>query len=178
MKKYMAALLFALLSTSVAYAKDTEKVELNAFGFPDKSFIKMIEGRPVISDISVREKPDCADKNFAKAVRENAKPYIEKEASTIVNKRRNVLITKNIDNFSDLSIEDALNMDNNILKARMVELKINNRIDDSNIKLCQSDNPVLKNKLFVLMYDDNSNVKVELLNLNTEEIPAFYFYDK
>jgi hypothetical protein len=65
-----------------------------------------------------------------------------------------------------------------VLKARMVELKINNRIDDSNIKLCQSDNPVLKNKLFVLMYDDNSNVKVELLNLNTEEIPTFYFYDK
>ena len=95
MKKYLAALLFALLSISIAYAKETEKVELNAFGFPDKSFIKMIEGRPVISDIPVREKPNCADKNFAKAVRENAKPYIEKEASTIVNKRRNILITKN-----------------------------------------------------------------------------------
>ena len=111
-------------------------------------------------------------------VKENSKSYISSESSTIYTKRRNILVIKNIGNFTDLSIDDAQNMDDNILKARLVELKINNRIGNENIKLCQSDNPILKNKLYLLMYDDNSNIKIELLNLKTNEIPSFYFYDK
>ena len=69
-------------------------------------------------------------------------------------------------------------MDNKIIKARLVELKVNKRLSDKNFKICQSNNKVLRDKLYILMYDDNDNVIIELLNLAVNGIPAFYFYDK
>ena len=110
--------------------------------------------------------------------RTTAEPYINTPAISIFNKRRNLLITKNIDNFTDLSIEDASKMNNRVILARMTELKINKKLHNGNFKICQSNNPILKDKLFILMYDDNNNIKAELLNLAIEEIPSFYFNDK
>jgi DNA gyrase/topoisomerase IV subunit B len=76
------------------------------------------------------------------------------------------------------NIEDAMEMDNRVIKARITELKINNKLQNQNIKICQSENPILKNKLFILMYDDGDNVKAEILNLSTSKTPSFHFYDK
>ena len=182
MKKYLVALLFLSLFICPVFANEQvdeeyEDVELNAFGFPDKSFVTLIENKQIDSQIAITPKPECSDKNLIKKVRETAKPYVESTAATIVNKRRNILITKNIDNFSDLSIDETNSMENRILKARLVELKINNKLDNRNFKLCQSDNPILKDKLYILMYDNNNNVAVELLNLAVDDVPTFLFYD-
>ena len=158
---------------------DKEIVELNAFGFPDKSFVTLIENNANSDPIPVTSKPECSNKTLIQKARAAAEPHINLPANSIFNKRRNLLITKNIDNFIDLSIEDALEMDNRVVKARIVELKINNKIQNQNIKICQSENPILKNKLFILLYDDKQgNVIGEVLNLATKNIPSFYFYDK
>ena len=180
MKKYLIALLVLFIFVFPVFANEEEyeDVELNAFGYPDKNFVAIIEAKHSASGVKVLEKPDCGDKALAEAVQKNAKPYINKGGSTIYDKRRNFLITKNIDNFSDLSIDEAQNMKDKILKARLVELKINNRIGNENIKLCQSNNPILNDKLFILMYDNNNNVMIELLNLKKVKVPEFYFYDK
>lgn len=176
MKKYLLALLFLSSFIHPCFANETvdeEYEELNAFGFPDKSFVKLIEGKKQNSQVIVNEKPDCSDESLIKKIREAARPFVASKSTTIVNRRRNILITKNIDKFSDLNTEDAYNLDNRVLKARLVELKINNSLDNKNFKICQSDNPILKNKLYLLMYDDNKDVIVELLNLNTDNIPTF-----
>ena len=182
MKKYLIALLFSTLFIFPCFAteqteEEYEEVELNAFGFPDKSFVKLIENKQTSSRAKINEKPACSDEKLIKRVREVAKPFVETTSSTIVNKRRNILITKNIDNFSDISIDDANTLENRVLRARMVELKINNKLDNSNFKICQSNNPILKDKLYILMYDFNNNIKVEILNLAVEDIPTFLFYD-
>ena len=182
MKKYLIALFFTTLFIFPCFANEQteeeyEEVELNAFGFPDKSFVTLIENQQIASHVAVNEKPDCSDEDLIERVREAAKPYVESSATTIVNKRRNILITKNIDNFSDLSIDDAYGLENRILKARMVELKINNKIDNTNIKICQSNNPILRDKLYILMYDNKNNVKVELLNLAVDNIPTFLLHN-
>ncbi len=187
MKKYLIALLLVTLFTVPAFAnKITEETNdfiedeenINAFGFPDKNVIKIIENKINNKPAKILEKPECSDKILAKMARDAAEPFINIPSISIFNKRRNLLITKNIDNFTDLSIGDIPNMQNKIILARMTELKINNNLRNENFKICQSDNPILNDKLFVLMYDNNDNIKVELLNLAIENIPSFYFYDK
>lgn len=183
MKKYLIALFALLTFVYPCFAveqteEEYEEVELNAFGYPENSFVKMIENNSLKSDKKVREKPACDDKHLSKSIREVAEPFVDSSAITIINKRRNILITKNIDNFSEISLDEAYNMDNKIIKARLVELKVNKRLSDKNFKICQSDNKVLRDKLYILMYDDNDNVMIELLNLAVNGIPAFYFYDK
>ena len=180
MKKYLIALLAFLTFAYPCFATEQteseyEEEELNAFGFPDKSFVKLIESKQIDSRISVNEKPACSDNDLISRIRETAKPFITSPTLTITNKRRNILITKNIANFTDLSVDEAYNLENKVIKARLVELKINKHIDNKNIKLCQSDNPILNDKLYILMYDDNNNIKVELLNLSADDIPEFYF---
>lgn len=180
MKKYLIALLVSALVVCPAFAneqteEDYDEVELNAFGYPDKSFVKLIEHGEKKSSVPVKEKPACNDKKLAETARKITEPYINSPTSTIFNKRRNILITKNINNFVDLSIDKVPSMDNRVIKARITELKINNRLVNDNFKLCQSENPILKDKLFILMYDDNNSIKAEILNLAIEEIPSFYY---
>lgn len=182
MKKYLIALLLCLYFIYPAFAQepdeeDYEEVEVNAFGFPDKSFVKLIENKPIESQVSVKDKPACDDEILSEKAKKIVEPFVKTSSNTILNKRRNILITKNVDNFSDLSIEDATKLKNKVVMARMVELKINKKLDNRNFKICQSDNKILKDKLFILMYDDNDNIKVEVLNLAIDEIPSFNFYE-
>lgn len=183
MKKYLIALVALLTCVHPCFAveqteDDYEEVELNAFGYPDKSFVTIIENKQVKYNIRSKDKPACEDEKLADMVREVAKPFIDSDAVTIVNKRRNILIIKNIGNFKDLSIDEAYTLKNRIVKARLTELKINEKLGNENFKICQSNNKILHDKLYVLMYDDNDNIKVELLNLAIDDIPSFYFYDK
>lgn len=184
MKKYLIALLalltFAYPCLAAEQSEDEyEEVELNAFGYPDKSFVMTIENNQAKHNITPQEKPACNNKKLNNEAREVAKPFVDSNAVTIVNKRRNILITKNIDNFEDMSIDEAYNIKNRIIKARMTELKINKKLSNANFKICQSNNKILRDRLYLLMYDDDNNkVKVELLNLAIDEIPAFYFNDK
>ena len=184
MKKYLFALLLASCFITPVFAdtkiEDTEddEVELNAFGFPDKSFVKLIETKQLLSSVDVREKPECDNAELIKKAQQAVKPFVNSIMNTIFNRRRNILITKNIDNFNYMSIEEAMNLENRIVKAKLTELKINNKLSNENFKICQSNNHILKDKLFILMYDDNNNVKVDILNMEADETPSFYFYDK
>lgn len=180
MKKYLIALLLATCFIHPISANENvndDEEHLNAFGFPDKSFVKLIKNNQIESSVQVREKPDCNDKQLISVAQTTAKPFIDKPTITIINKRKNILITKNIDNFEDLTVENAMRLDNKIVKSRLTELKINNKLSNKNFKICQSNNPILEDKLFILMYDNDNNVKVEILNLAIDKIPSFYFYD-
>lgn len=181
MKKYLIALLLATCFIQPISANENvndDEEHLNAFGFPDKSVIKIIENKPSVISVETKEKPECSDKILIEKTKKTAEPFVNSQSVSIFNKRRNLLITKNIDNFIPLNISDVSNMKNRVILARMTELKINNKLRNENFRICQSDNPILKDKLFILMYDDNDNIKVELLNLTVDDIPSFYFYDK
>ena len=140
--------------------------------------VKLIENKHSASDITAKEKPACDDKRLIKSAQDVVAPFITAPNNTILNKRRNILITKNIDNFTEVHIEKIAELESNAVKARIVELKINKKLDNKNFKICQSSNKILKNKLFLLMYDNNEDIKVEVLNLSTDQIPSFDFYDK
>lgn len=175
-KRYLTVVAVMLLATLTARAQETEKdEELNAFGYPDKSFVAMIEANQNNREVKVNPKPSCDDATLAKMAQAAIRPYVAEAQQTIYKKRRSALILKNIDSFVELEAESILPEDHPKAAGRIVELKINNRLDDENIKVCQSKNPELEAKLYLVLYDDNDDVRVDVVNFSDKEVPSFIY---
>ncbi len=184
MKKYLLALVLSLFLCSLALAQeagapvddeDEEEVETNAFGYPDKNLVKVIEAGAEVQMTAVQEKPACDDRRLVVQAQEVLKPYVDVDVYTIADKRKMHLVLKNVDNFTVLNDEDISLAKNRLLAARAVELKVNNALNDNNITVCQSDNPILGYKLYLMMYDDPQGVRVDVLNFSTRQTPSFIF---
>lgn len=154
---------------------DDDIMETNAFGYPDKNLVTIIENTTTDEGAHINPKPDCHNAKLVSEAQAVLQPYIDTNAQTISDKRKIKLVLKNIDNFTPLDIKQVGIEQNPIVAARMIELKINNRLSEQNIKICQSDNPVLSAKIYLIMYDDGDNVKVEILNFANKTIPSFIF---
>jgi hypothetical protein len=105
--------------------------------------------------------------------KDTLKSFINIPSQTITNKRRHDLILKNVANFEELKIADIDLKLNRAVAARLVELKINNHISDSNIKICQSDNPILSTNLYLIIYDKGDDVIVDIVNFQRDLKPSF-----
>ena len=176
MRKYLTALLFGLfLPAAVAAQEASGEEETNAFGYPDKSLVRVIENNFASKGAPVNPKPECSDPRLAEQARKAIEPYIVMQNRTIVDRRRTQLILKNTDNFIPLEIADVSPQNHRRLAGRLVELKINNHLANDNFKVCQSDNPILKTKIYLLMYDNDKQVKTEIINFSDKNIPQFVF---
>lgn len=179
MKKYLTALVLALVLWTPALAQESgdkdEAVETNAFGYPDKSLVKIIENSDVRGYAPVNPKPECNVPELAAAAREALRPFIHSDNQSIADKRNNRLILKNTDNFTLLPLSEITPAQYRRVAGRILELKINNNLGDENIKVCQSDNPVLSAKLYLIIYDDGNDVKVDIINFSAKNIPSFIF---
>ena len=178
MKKYLTALMFLAMGVLPANAQETVlEEETNVFGYPDKSFVKVIEQGFVSAFAPVNPKPDCENQRLKELTRKTLEPYIVSPKQTIVQKRRSQLTLKNIDHFVPF---DANVISPDIypeLAGRLVELKINNRLSDENFKICLNDNPALETEIYLLMYDDEDRVRVDIINFSDLNIPSFVFDD-
>lgn len=179
MKKYLTALVLAFVLWTPAFAQeaedDDETVETNAFGYPDKSLVKVIDAVEIKGHAPVNPKPDCDDPKLAAAAQETLRPFIHSDYQSIADKRRARLVLKNTDNFTPLPLSELTPNENRRAAGRVLELKINGHLGEENIKVCQSDNPILSAKLYLVMYDDGNEVKVDIINFSTKNIPSFIF---
>ena len=178
MKKIILTAFLSLFMYQFALAQeaDIDSEEENAFGFPDKSIVAIIENNNIKKTNKVNIKPDCNDAQMMLLAQETLKTHINTPYQTITNKRRHDLILKNIANFTDLSVENVDLKLNRPVAARLVELKINNHLNDSNIKICQSDNPVLSTKLYLIMYDKKDDIVIEIINFQQDLKPSFIWH--
>ncbi len=175
MKKYLLVLVlnFFLCFTVVAQDNPETQEETNAFGYPDKSFVTVINNEFTKNSVAVNDKPQCNDVRLLSQAKEVVKNYINLNARTITDKRRNKLILKNVDNFNDLHLNNINSRENRPAAARIVELKINTGLGDNNIKVCHSDNPFLDARLYLIMYDVRNEVVVEIINFRKDIVPSF-----
>lgn len=183
MKKiFLMFLVFSLIS-GVGHAKadtvsDSEaeaQEELNAFGYPDKSYVTTIisQSQENEEDKGPALQVDCNDENLLNQVRDILKEQIHYKGNSIVDRRKNILVFKNIANFKNISVDDINPDEYPAVAGRMIELKINNHLENSNIQVCESLNPVLKLKIYLFLYRDNGQVAVEILNLGNKVLPRF-----
>lgn len=179
MKKYLTALVLAFVLWTPALAQeaedDDENIETNAFGYPDKNLVKIIDAVEVKGHAPINPKSDCNDPRLAAAAREALRPFIHSDYQSIADKRKTKLVLKNTDNFMPLPLAELTPDENRRAAGRVLELKINSRLGEENIKVCQSDNPILSAKLYLVMYDDGDKVKVDIVNFSTRNIPSFIF---
>lgn len=176
MKKLLLAALLSLSINQFAMAQDTTsntEEETNAFGFPDKSIVAVIENSDLENANQVNDKPDCNNPQMMQLAKDTLKSFINIPSQTITNKRRHDLILKNVANFEELKIADIDLKLNRAVAARLVELKINNHISDSNIKICQSDNLILSTNLYLIIYDKGDDVIVDIVNFQRDLKPSF-----
>lgn len=179
MKKILYALVLSLLVWDVALADNFMfEEETNAYGYADKELITVIENRLSKNIIDTLEKPECNDRNLINQAQEALRPYTNEKALSIVEKRKVKLVLKNVDNFETLDIADVSPKKHRIVASRLIELKINNHLSDENIKICQSDNPVLDDKLYLVIYDDLGKIRVDIVNFADTKIPSFIFNTK
>lgn len=176
MKKILYALVLSLLAWNLALAENVVfEEETNAYGYADKELIAVIKNKLSRNIVDTLKKPECNDKNLITQAQEALRPYTNEKALSTVEKRKVKLVLKNVDNFEVLDITDVSPKKHRIVASRLIELKINNRLSDENIKICQSDNPVLDDKLYLVMYDDLGNIRVDIVNFTNTKVPSFIF---
>ena len=176
MQKYLMALAFLAIS-NVALAQESEQEELNAFGYPDKSLVTVIEAKQISNGAKVNPKPECNNHKLSVLAQNTIKPLLDNEQKSIYEKRKFKLILKNVDNFVSLDINDISPTQNYKVAGRIVELKINNFLDDENIKVCKTQSPELDATLYLVMYDEGEKVRVDIVNFTDRLIPSFIFVE-
>ena len=160
--------------------KDVEiepEEEVNAFGFPHKSFVTEIDNknREYIADTIVNVKPECNDARLVEQVRKILEPYISNDRTSINERRKVELTLRNIADFEDVKLDNMNGNNNPLIAAKIIELKINGGVESKNIKVCYNTNPVSENQLYLVMYDAGSQIIVEILNFLEKEAPRFIF---
>ena len=120
--------------------------------------------------------PKCNHK-LSVLAQNTIKPLLDNEQKSIYEKRKFKLILKNVDNFVSLDINDISPTQNYKVAGRIVELKINNFLDDENIKVCKTQSPELDATLYLVMYDEGEKVRVDIVNFTDRLIPSFIFVE-
>lgn len=173
MKKLLLACL-VIFSFVGSYVSAKEEVELNVFGYPDKTIVKVIKTDNPLSESNL-VLPDCNDEKLLAKVKETVIPFMNNELPTIENKRRKLLILKNISNFAEIDAESLSLNDNKAAIAGVLEIKINKNLGTKKLKICKSRNPILTSDLYVMIYEFDGKVNVDIVNFVPNHNPSFEF---
>ena len=173
MKKILATclILFSFVGSNLS-AK--EKEELNAFGFPDKSVIKIIKVDNQMSESNL-VLPECNDEKLLAKVKETVLPFMQNVLPTVESKRRKHLILKNISNFTEIAAESLTLEKNKAAIAGVLEIKINKNLGAKKLRICKSLSPILTSDLYVMIYEFEEKVNVDVVNFVPNQNPSFEF---
>lgn len=106
--------------------------------------------------------PSCNDPAMLKAVAEKVKEYQdENPASSIISRRKQALIVKNLKEFEEIPAAEFDNASNYEVARELVMTKINYRIAEDNLRLCRGG---AVSGIYLLMYPEGSGTRVQILN--------------
>lgn len=106
--------------------------------------------------------PSCNDPAMLKAVAEKVKEYQdENPASSIISRRKQALIVKNLKEFEEIPAAEFDNASNYEVARELVMTKINYRIAEDNLRLCRGG---AVSGIYLLMYPEGNGTRVQILN--------------
>ncbi len=160
---FVVAALFLWSGCAAAQEAAAPEVQYNAFGVPEQ----------VVKEIAAAEAEhpavvpafDCNNAELLKQVRDKIDSLQSQTSEeNVVERRRRLLSLKYVENFRPLSVEDFVPRDNYRVANRMIYVKINEGLKDSDLRLCVSDNPILDRKVYLLMYRLKDEIRVDIIN--------------
>lgn len=106
--------------------------------------------------------PSCNDPAMLKAVAEKVKEYQdENPASSVISRRKQALIVKNLKEFEEIPAAEFDNASNYEVARELVMTKINYRIAEDSLRLCRGG---AVSGIYLLMYPEGSGTRVQILN--------------
>lgn len=109
--------------------------------------------------------PQCDDKRLMALVLAKISEYHQQhQASNLLEKRRQALLLKNLQKFSELSAEGFTSKENFNVANSLLMTKINNGLDDSQIRLCRNEGGGKAAEIYLLVYPYYGQIRVNILN--------------
>lgn len=109
--------------------------------------------------------PDCNDKLLAELVLGKIADYQqEHEASNLLEKRRQTLLLKNLNKFTEIPVVGFTSRQNFTVANNLLMTKINNGLDDQEIRLCKNQGLGNAGEIYLLIYPDINQIRVNILN--------------
>ncbi len=167
MIKYILVLMMSFCLFAPAMAQelydDTVNIELNSFAEDQALDIEL---------------PSCEDAKILEKVIAKIKDYqAQKPVNNIIEKRQRILILKKLQNFSQVEISPYKNGAYFYVADEVLKTKINKQVAEKDMRLCIDNNE----SLFLLIYPENGDYRVEILNFvsPTKDGNNFYvFYNQ
>lgn len=120
--------------------------------------------------------PECNDAALLEGVREAiAKDENALENESVVDYRARLLALKNVRNFTPLDVASFHPDDNRRVADILITAKINEGLTNADFRLCASDNPILKRRIFLLMRPAAEGLEVDIVNYRFGAIPSFIY---
>lgn len=175
MRCLVLLLMFCLISAS-AKAQEAAEVGYDAFGVPEQE-VKVIKAAPVPAAAAVSSSfPDCADAALQNGIRQLlSQDEIRISDESIAARRARLLALKNVGGFVPVDVSTFKPQDNYELANILITAKINQGLNNADFRICASENPVLKRRIFLLMQKTAEGLRVYVVNYRPGTTPSFLY---
>lgn len=115
--------------------------------------------------IALPSLPECSDSKLQNTIIDKISSYYRNnKLESIIDKRRQKLILKNLHDFTEIPVRDFSRKDNYPVAEKILMAKINNGLQDEEIRLCRSRGEGRVPVLYFLIYPENYYYMVDIIN--------------
>lgn len=108
------------------------------------------------------DKPECDNQRLMKKVLQRIEEYYKSNpVNSQIEKRRQVLMLKNLNKFEEKDIDSFREEENFYLAGKLIAYKINKGLKAEDMRLCKS---ISRLPIYLLIYPHNSVYTVEIVN--------------
>ncbi len=163
MLKYF--LILAAVCLPFSLQAQTEASDINVVIFAPKA-----EDKPAAAGL-----PSCNQASMLAAVAAEIGEYQQAHpANSIVSRRKQALMIKNLKDFEEIPVANFDNSANYEVARELVMTKVNYRISEENMRLCRGNSDI-----YLLIYPEGHGFRVQILNFipaaaNGNEFSIFY----
>lgn len=163
MLKYF--LILAAMCLPFSLQAQTEASDINVVIFAPKA-----EDKPAAAGL-----PSCNQASMLAAVAAEIGEYQQAHpANSIVSRRKQALMIKNLKDFEEIPVANFDNSANYEVARELVMTKVNYRISEENMRLCRGNSDI-----YLLIYPEGHGFRVQILNFipaaaNGNEFSIFY----